>query len=51
MTGIEIFAVMFLAFMFIVLPFAAAWEYGGRDATANWLVKFIESRIIKGEDI
>ena len=51
MTGNEIFAVVFLAFMTIILPLGAAWEYGGRDAIADWLVKFIESRIIKGEDI
>lgn len=43
MTGTEIFAVVFLAWIMVVMPMAVAWELGVKDIVADKIVKFIDS--------
>ena len=51
MSGMEIFAVLFLAWILIGLPLVATWELGGKDIIADKLVKFIDSRTNKKKSI
>lgn len=51
MTGNELFALIFISIVVFGTYICTFLELGGLDSVADWLVKFIESRIVKGEDI
>ena len=45
MTGLEIFAICFLALMTGVIPFGIAWECGMRDEISKRVVEFMYKKI------
>jgi hypothetical protein len=51
MSGTEIFAVVFMAVMFIGLPLLVFIEYGGLDPIVKWMIRLIDRYNNKKKDI
>ena len=51
MSGTEIFAVVFMTFMFVGLPLLAFLEYGGLDPIVKWMIRLIDRYNSKKKDI
>lgn len=51
MSGIEIFAVLFLAWITIGLPLVAWWNLGGEEIVVNKFIKIVDTYNTKRKDV